>query len=431
MTVETIHPVRTVLDNGLRVVCVPQPALHSAAIALHVRVGSRFETRDRNGVSHFLEHMLFRGTDTLCSAHEQALAFERLGGMLYAATQTDFGIMSLSLPPENLDAAFALFAEVAMRPRFTDIDLERGIIREEILEMLDDDGHQVDPDNLSRAVMFGDHPLGFPITGSVGTLQRLGVDQLREHHALHYNAANMVLCFAGAVDPGACEAMARRHLAAMPAGEAVAVTAAPRTQKHPRFKYVDNQMSQTELRLAFRAPGERDPQEPAAEVLLRLLDDGMSTRLYSRVCDQKGLCYEVTGDYEVYEDDGVLDLGAVVQHARAPVVMRELCAIVEEIAREGPTADELDKTKMRHEWESRAVLDDADALAEFHGLAAMAGIADTIEARHAEITSVTPNQVREVARRIFRADNVTAVAVGLLEDPDRKQVEQIVKGFGR
>jgi len=220
-------------------------------------------------------------------------------------------------------------------------------------------------------------------------------------------------------------------LGGMAAGTRVGITAPPRSQKHPRFKYVENQMSQTDLRLAFRAPSEHDPDEPAAEVLLRLLDDGMSTRLYSRVCDEKGLCYEVTGDYEVYEDDGVLDLGAVVQHARAPLVMRELCEIVADIAHQGPTADEIQKTKTRHDWETRAVLDDAESLADFHGLAAMAGIADTIGARHDEIMSVTAEQVRDVARRIFRPEGVTGIAVGLLEDAERKQLEQIVKNFGR
>ena len=429
MLLDAPKPVRSTLDNGLRVVCVPQPLLHTAAVSLHVRVGSRFETRELNGCSHFLEHMLFRGTPSFGSAHEQALALERLGGTLYAATHSDFGLMSLSLPPENLEAALDIFAEVTMHPRFTAIELERAIIREEILETLDDNGHQIDPDNLSRALMFGDHPLGFPITGSVHTLQRMGVEQLRKHHALHYTAANSVLCFAGAIDPSECQTMARRLFGSMNSGHLVSSALASRTQKLPRYRYVENQMSQTDLRLAFRAPGEHDPQEPAAEVLLRLLDDGMSTRLYARVCDEQGLCYNVSADYETYEDDGVLDLGALVQHARAPTVMRELCEIVSEIAREGPVDDELEKTKMRHGWESRAVLDDADALAEFHGLSVLADIADSVDARHREIMSVTAEQVRDVARRIFRPDNVSGVAVGLLEESDKKQLEQIVKGF--
>jgi predicted Zn-dependent peptidase len=431
MILDAPQPRRTTLENGLRVVCVPQPALHTVAVTLHVRVGSRFENRELNGCSHFLEHMLFRGTSRFASAHQQALAFERLGGTLYAATHSDFGIMSLSLPPENLEGAFGIFAEVVTAPRYSEIDLERAIIREEILEMLDDDGHQIDPDNLSRALIYGDHPLGYPITGTLQTLERMGIEELRRHHDEHYTAANCVLSFAGAIEPDACVKMARTHLLAMPAGRTIPTPPPSRTQKHPRFKYVENQMSQTDLRLAFRAPGEHDPQEPAAEVLLRVLDDGMSTRLYARVCDEKGLCYDVSADYETYEDDGVLDLGAVVQHARAGTVMRELCEIVGELAKNGPGPEELDKAKTRQGWESRAVLDDAEGLAEFHGLSALAGIADTVDARHQEILAVTPEQVRDVARRIFRADNVCGVAVGLLEEPQRKEVEQIVRAFGR
>jgi predicted Zn-dependent peptidase len=413
----------------LLVVCIPQPALHAAAVSLHVRTGSRYESRQSNGVSHFLEHMLFRGTPRFASAHEQALALERLGGTLYAATHADFGVMSLSLPPENLEAAFDVFAEIATRPRFSDVELERAIIREEILEALDDDGHQVDPDNLSRELMFGPHALGFPITGSLETLGALGVDELREHHARHYTASNAVLCFAGAIEPDACVRAAERHLGTLQAGERVAIARAPDGQREPRFRYVENQTSQTDLRLAFRAPGELDAEEPAAEVLLRVLDDGMSTRLYARLCDERGLCYDVSADYETYEDDGVLDLSALVQHARAPEVVREMCEIVREIARDGPTEQELDKVKTRHRWESLALLDDADALADFHGLAELARITADPGERHAEIARVSREQVRQAARRIFRPERLSAVAVGVLEEPERRTLERIVRGF--
>jgi predicted Zn-dependent peptidase len=429
MQIPAPAPKRTTLDNGLVVVCVPSPSLHSASVFLHIRVGSRFESLQSNGRSHFLEHMLFRGTPTFASAHEQALALERLGGTLYAATHTDFGVMSLSLPPENLQAAVAIFAEIATRPRFTEIEVERAIIREEILESLDDDGNQIDPDNLSRELIFGDHALGFPITGSLQTLDRFGVEELQTHHALHYTASNSVLCFAGAIDPELCVAAAQKLLGTMPTGQTVQASPAPRTQSRTRFKYVENQTSQTDLRVAFRAPGERAAEEPAAEALLRILDDGMSTRLYARICDEKGLCYDVSADYETFEDDGVMDLAAVVQHARAPVVMRELCEVVREMARSGPTDEEMDKMRSRHGWETRALLDDAYALADFHGLATLARVADSPQARHDELMGVTGQQVRDVARRIFRPENLSAVAVGLLDDGERRAVEQAVREF--
>lgn len=424
-----LEPSRTLLPNGLTVICVPMPGMHTTALTLHVRVGSRFESRELNGVSHFLEHMLFRGTPTLRSAHHQALALERLGGTLYAATHTDFGILSLTLPPDNFEEALAVFAEVAKHPIFTDIEVERAIIREEILESLDEDGHQIDPDNLSRAAIYGDHPLGFPITGSLQSLNRLDQQHLRSHHALHYTGRNCVLTVAGPVDPHACNAAVAKHFADLPAGERVGASPASRTQKQARFKYVENSMSQTDLRLAFRAPGEHDPDEPAAEVLVRLLDDGMSTRLYARVCDELGLCYDVSADFETLEGDGVLDLAATVQHERAPVVMKELCGVVSALAREGPSDDELTKAKARHGWEMQSILDDPTGIAEFHGLAALARISGTPEARHAEIQEVTGAQVQEVARKIFRPENVCGIAVGVLEDRIRREVEQLVRGF--
>ena len=193
-------PTLATLGNGLRVVVAPLPQLHRAHLALWARVGSRFERTDDNGISHFLEHMIYRGTQRVRSAHAVNLAFERLGGSLFASTQVDHGIFSLSLPPESLDPASALFGEVLSQPAFLDIDIERGIVLEEILEDLDDEGREVDPDNLSRALIYGDHPLGMTITGTEAHVRSFDEAALRRWHEAHYVANNVVLAFSGAVD---------------------------------------------------------------------------------------------------------------------------------------------------------------------------------------------------------------------------------------
>jgi predicted Zn-dependent peptidase len=419
---------RASLANGLRVVCIPQPLLHTACVSLHLLVGSRYETGTTNGRSHMLEHMLYRGTPSFPDAHSLALGLERLGGTLFAATHTDHGIMSISLPPENLASAFAIFAEITREPSLVDIDKERGIIAEEILEALNEDNEQIDPDNLSRELMFGDHGLGLPITGSLASIEAIDVRALQEHHEAFYAGRNAVLSFAGAIDPDACVRLAEQHLGSLRAGEPARLVPAP-VQRSPRFRYVQNQGSQTDLRLAFRAPAEHDPQEPATEVLVRLLDDGMSTRLYASVCDDKGLCYDVSADYETFADDGVLDLAAAVQHERAPRVMRELCAIVSDLTRNGPTDDELRMCKDRHRWELRAVLDDAEGLADFHGITELARISDSLAARGDEIESVTREQVVEAARRIFRREHVNGVAVGVLRRGQRRELESAMAEF--
>ena len=419
-----------VLTNGLPVVLVPQPAVHRAVASLYLRVGSRFETAEHNGVSHFLEHMVFRGTASLDSAHAQALAFERIGGTLYAATHVDHGVMTVSVPPKNLDRVLGLLGEVTLSPRFTEIELERGIVREEILEDKDDDGREIDGDNLSRALLYGKHPLGFTITGGVENLDKFDDALLRAHHARHYTTANAVLCVAGNLgDLDRLVHVAERAFGAMPRGERAPIEAAPGLQKRARFRYVDNTSSQTDLRIAFRAVGERDRREPAVEMLLRVLDDGMSTRLYERLCDKKGLCYDVSGMFECYEDDGVFDFAAEAQHERASLVVREILELCHDLAEHGPTVAELDKARDRHLWSTEAMLDDAEALAGFYGLAALAGIARTPEARHAELAAVRPADVRDAAAEIFRKEGLSAVAVGLLEGPEQTKIERALRAF--
>ena len=417
------------LSNGLPVVLVPQPSVHRAVAALFLRVGSRFESPEDNGVSHFLEHMVFRGTPSMATAHDQALAFERLGGTLYAATHVDHGVMSVAVPPRHLDRVLGLLAEVTIAPRFGEIEVERGIVHEEILEDLDDDGRDVDPDNLSRALMYPDHALGFPITGSLETLARFDETMLRTHHARHYTAANAVLCVAGRIDVDRTAAMIERHFGAIPRGARVPVAAPEAEQKRPRFRFVENQSSQTDLRIAFRAPCERDAMEPAVEMLLRVLDDGMSTRLYERICDRLGLCYDVSAMYECYEDDGVVDVAAGTTHERSTQVAKEILSLFADLAEHGPTDDELEKARNRHAWSIEAMQDDAEGTAGFYGLAALAGIARSPSARHEELAAVTKDQIRDAARHVFRPEKMSAVAVGLLSRTEESRLEKAIRAF--
>ena len=420
-----------VLSNGLRVVLVPLPQVHRAVASLYLRVGSRYEAKATNGVSHFLEHMLFRGTPSLPSAHAQSLAFERLGGTLYAATHVDHGVMSVTVPPRNLVPVLRLLGDVAANPILEELEVERGIVREEILEDLDDDGRDIDADNLVRALMYEDHPLGFTITGHIDTLDRFDQALLREHHARHYTAANAILCVAGNLgDLDVCARAVEESFGALHRGQRAASAPPKLDQKKPRVRFVENQSSQTELRIAFRAPSERDATEPAVEMLLRILDDGMSTRLYERICDRLGLCYDVSGSFEPYEDDGVVDIAAGARHSRTPQVAKEIFSLLHELAADGPTEAEMDKARDRHLWSVEAMLDDPDETAAFHGLATLAGITRCPAKRHEQLCAVTREHVRDAAQRIFRPDRLSVTAVGLLKDSDVTKLERSIKALG-
>ncbi len=417
------------LPNGLRVVTTPQPQLHRAHVALYLRTGSRFEDEKTNGISHFLEHMIYRGTPRLPSAHAVNLAFEKIGGYLYASTQTDYGIFSVTVPPESMDEASSLFGEVLRAPSFFDIEVEKGIVCEEILEDLDDEGRQVDADNLSRELIYPDHPLGYTITGDEARVRSFTDAMCRAHHVKHYVAQNGVLAFSGNIDHDRAMALAARDFGALPAGPLTRGASPVHTQKKPRLRIVENVSSQTELRVCLRALGESAPERAAIEMLMRLVDDGMSTRLYHRVCDDKGLCYDVSAGYDGYEDDGVIDFAAGVQHARVAVVTREILAMMEELAEKGPDDEELAKAKRRHAWDLTAMADSAEDAAGFFAGGLLFDRFEDADQRRASMAKLTKEDVRDVARILARPERLNVVAVGLLENGEDRKLTDVVKGW--
>lgn len=417
------------LGNGLRVIVAPQPQLHRAHLALYVRVGSRFETPKTNGLSHFLEHMLYRGTPRLRNAHEVNLAVESVGGFLYAATQVDYGVFSVTMPPESVPAATQLFGEILQEPTFADIAIEKEIVCEEILEDLDDDGRQIDADNLSRKLIYPTHALGYTITGDEKNVRSFTREMCAEHHARHYTAENCVLVYSGAVSPDEAFGAARASFERMPRGVRLTADRPLSEQKKARHLILENVSSQTELRVSFRGVSDNAPERAAMEMLLRIIDDGMSTRLYHRVCDDKGLCYDVTAAYDGYEDDGILDFAAGCQHARTSVVTKEILDLLTELGREGPTDDELAKAKKRYGWDTRAMLDGTEEIASLHGVGHLFDRPETIDERRARMMAVTKEQIRDVAALIAQPDRLSAVAVGLLDDGEDDRFEAVVEGF--
>ena len=209
---------RARLSNGLRLLTIETPHLHTASVCLYVRAGSRYETPETNGLSHFLEHMLFRGSGRYPSSFALNLAIEELGGTLYAETGRDYSLYQITLHPKQVARGLEILGDLFSAPAFRDIDLERKIVVEEILEDLDDRGRNVNVDDQSRRLAWGHHPLGFPITGPMRNVKRFSLADVRAHFRRFYGAANMVLAVAGplSADSRAQARAARRSRACTP-----------------------------------------------------------------------------------------------------------------------------------------------------------------------------------------------------------------------
>lgn len=429
MRIEELKPQQMQLSSGLRLLVVAMPHLHHSVLEVHVRTGSRFEDKADNGLSHFLEHMLYRGTPRYPTAQKQAHAFESLGGTLMAATAKDYGSLQIELPAATFGESISLVGEVYQQPLLGDgIETERGIVREEILETLDENGTVVDPDEVLSSLVFGDHPLAYPITGSVGQIDQFDPKRLRNHHRSTHVALGTTVTAAGPLDPEGTLRRLEDTFGSVPSGVLRPLLPAP-CQLESRFRLVKQAGSQTSLRVAFRGPSFRDPTEPETQILLRLLDDGMSTRLYARLCDEMGLCYDVSACFEAYEDVGLVHLSADCANENAAQVLRELLSVVARLRDSGPSEAELEKAKVRHSWQLDDLLDAPAGVASHFGLNALLGQEESLSERRQRLAQVDRDQVLKAAREVFKAPQLSVVAVGSPSASEASAIERAARSF--
>lgn len=404
----------TTLANGLAVTTVPLPHLHTAVVSLFIKVGSRFETPDDNGLSHFTEHMLFRGTERYPSSLALNTAVEQLGSTLHAETGRDYSLYQLALEPELVHDAIGILGELLARPRFDDIELERALILEEINEDYDEDGVEINVDDIARGLVFGSHPLGQRIIGPRSNVERFSLADVRRHHGTFYGARNANLCVAGPVNHHEIVAQAEKALSAMVPGQRAEVPAAPIKHAGPILEHVKDAGSQTALSVVFRAIPELDPQYISLVALLRILDDGMSTRLHYTLADQKGLAYSVHAAIEPLADTALFEISSATANAKVPSLVKELFTLLDGLRAGKITDDELAKARVRYRYETLASIDDAAAMAGWFGGTALYYEPPSLSERLEQMASVRVADLKAIADHVLRPENLVLAAVGSL-----------------
>lgn len=414
------------LSSGLRVTTVAMPHLHTATMAVFVKVGARFEAPEDNGLSHFTEHMLFRGTERHPTSLALNTAIERLGSTLHAETGRDYTLFQMSFAPDLIGEGMALYGELLGRPRFTDIELERALVLEEINEDYSEDDVEINADDIARGLMFESHPLGQRIIGPRSNVQRFSDRDVRRHFARFYGAANTILCVAGPVDHAAVVTAAERELAFLPRGDAADAEPARPMTGGPRLKHVRDSGSQTSLTVLLRGVPEVDPDYMAFVALLRALDDGMSTRLHYQLADQRGLAYSISAGIEPLHDAAVLDVVGATANAKVTDLVRELLRILGSLRDDAISTEELAKIHARYRYEMLASLDDASAMTAWFGGTALYYAPPTLGDRLLQMESVTVDDIRRVACRVIQRENLVVAAVGALTRARLGELREIV-----
>ncbi len=393
-------------------VTVETPHLHTAMLSVYVRVGSRHEERSNNGVSHFLEHMFFRGSERHPDTVQMNATVEACGGNLNGITTRDHSYYYTPIHPEHLDVAFDVLGDMLTRPLLAKMDIERQVILEEMLDEVDERGRDIDLDNLSKMELFGAHPLSLKIAGTCDSVKALSMRQLKSHLKRFYVRPNVVVSCAGRVDRREVLDLAARAFGELRSGEPTQEEAPPPSPKGPHFKLVEHGEAQTELRFSFRTVPEPHEDFAALQLVRRVLDDGLSSRLPFNVVERRGLAYSVHAAIEAYCDVGLFEVEAASAPKKAAEVAEEICRTLAELCEDGVTDEELERAKRRHRIFLEFAQDSPGELCGWFGGTELFRLPEDFEERCRKVEAQTKEKVLEVAKATFRKENLVAVAVG-------------------
>ncbi len=427
----TIHKTR--LPNGLTLIEINQPQLRTVHITVYIRTGSRYEPPEKNGVSHFLEHMVFRGTRQYPTAFALNCAFESLGANVNGSTTPDSTEYAVSLPSQSAKVGTSLLYQMVTEPHFNEMDTERKIIAEEILEEFDEKGQCIDVDSLSRARVWHDNPLGMPITGTLDNVMGIDHETLHRWFKEYYVASNMVVCVSGNIGSEAFREYLRTQWGAIPTGSPHQCDISPgendETPPTERFQHVHKPGSQTQLRLTFNTPGLLHPDYPAVELLLRLIDDGMSTPLHRNIFEDLALAYNIGAELEAYADTGVLNIDAQASHENIVPIVVESLRIIRDLCRGEINDVDFEKARDRTIWDLESLQDFPGALNGWYGEQELYRESLSPEAAAGRIKNVSLTDIIAVARRIFQRDHFYITTVGTQSTGQQGKLKDAVFRF--
>ena len=383
----------TTLPNGVRIVTEEMPALASAAVGLWIGAGGRHERPEQNGIAHFLEHMAFKGT-TKRSALKIAEEIEDVGGYINAYTSREMTAYYARVLAADVPLALDVVADITLNPVFDpkEIEVERHVILQEIGQALDT------PDDIIfdwlQEAAYPDQAIGRTILGPEDRVAAFGREDFRGFVAEHYGPGRMILSAAGAVDH---EALVRQaedifgHLAPRPAR----AYEAARWDGRERREVKD--LEQVHFALAFEAPAYRDPDVFTAQVYATAMGGGMSSRLFQKIREEKGLCYSIYAQSGSYDDTGMLTIYAGTSEEE----IGALCDLtVEELKRAADDMTEAEVARARAQMKAGLLMGLESPSARAERMARMLqihGHVPTVEEAAEKIDAVTREDVRRFA----------------------------------
>ncbi|HET6421738.1 MAG TPA: pitrilysin family protein [Geobacteraceae bacterium] len=420
---------KTTLPNGLRLIAAELPHLHSVEIAVYVKVGGRYDAPEKAGLSHFLEHMLFRGTRDYPTTLELEAAFEEIGGSVNAATDSDSTCYYSRVHPQKAAEAVGIFSSMLLRPTMQGIETEKKIITEEALEDINERGEDINLDNLASRLLWPAHPLGMPTVGTLETINGFTEEDMRRHMKKYYIPGNAVIVAAGRVDRDSFFAACERHFGSWKGTLSDSAEDAPNGQDSAQSLFMKDFDSQVSLQIAFRGFSRDDRRIMACRLIRRILCGGGSSRLLMSLRENLGIVYSVSAGISAYEETGcfALELSTAPENFLTAVdeVLKETCRL----STEPVGAEELDRVKSGYYFDLDYSRDSTYEMGVRYGWGELMGILRDIEEDQAEAAAITSEALRETARTLFAPHNINMVAVGPWKAADKRGVKKIIDRY--
>ncbi len=420
----------TTLESGVRVVTERLPGVRSAALGFLMNAGSATEHDEEAGISHLLEHMIFRGTESYGSQEIDEL-FDGMGAEINAGTDKEATSLYTRVLDVHLEKAFDVMADMVWRPRFGELEAEREVVLEEIA-MYEDDPQDRVFDILGRAI-FGEHPLGRAVIGTAAVIGSVDREQLAAFHASRYRPGSIVIAAAGSVDHDSLVELARA--AEAPAGERSAedgpVGPLPVPSFTPRVRFLAKDTEQYHVCVGGGGIGREDERRFALRVLEGILGGTSSSRLFQEVRERRGLAYSVFSFSNLYAQTGEIGLYVGTRPENLAEALKVLAGELERCLTDPASEQEL--TRSRENLKGRMVLGLESTGARMGRLGAsvlndmpILSVEEVIE----RIDAVTLEQLRELAGELYDPARLSLAGVGPDEEHFRSAVEPLRTGAG-
>ncbi len=418
---------RTLLKNGLRVITVPMPSIASATVLVMVGAGSRYENKANNGISHFLEHMFFKGTEKRPSATMIAHILDNVGAQWNAFTGKEYTGYYIKSAANQLELSIDLLSDLLQHSLFEEkeINKERGVIIEEI-NMYEDTPMRKLGD-VYEELLYGDTPMGWDIAGTKDVINNISRKNFVDYMKSLYSADNITVVVAGGVDLKKTQDLVEKYFGGMIRHDIIRAIKLEENQIKSALKIKEKKTEQAHLALGYRTVPLNHEDRYPLDLLSTILGGGTSSRLFTEIREKRGLAYYVRSSNDTYSDAGTLVTTAGVDPARIDEAIKVMLEQYELITKKGEVKeDELKKAKEYDKGHFVLDLEDSRSMASFYAHEELLEKElDTPEQIMEKIDKVTLDDIERVTKKYLVPETLNLAIIGNFAD--RKRFENLLK----